>query len=258
MIKINNLSVTYSRGGRSVVAVRNVSLSIGAGEAWALVGESGCGKTTVLRAVAGLIGGWQGHIMIDGHDRRKLGSRAAARLVQMVFQDPYGSLHPRQTVADALAEPLRVHRITGHETRIARALDQVGLDAALRFRFPHQLSGGQRQRVAIARALMLEPRALLLDEPTSALDVSTQAEILTLLAGLRAEHGLTLLLVSHDLAVTAKLCDDIAVMRAGYLVETVSTEALRLGEGLDAYTQALVEASSGGANSEASDLRPVA
>jgi len=256
MIEIENLSVTYSRGGQSVAAVRDVSLSIGAGEAWALVGESGCGKTTILRAVAGLIGGWHGRITIDGHDRRALKPRDAARIVQMVFQDPYGSLHPRQTVADALAEPLRVHRIADHEARIARALDQVGLDASLRFRFPHQLSGGQRQRVAIARALMLEPRALLLDEPTSALDVSTQAEILTLLARLRADHGLTMLLVSHDLAVTTRLCDQIAVMRAGSVIESVSTEMIQGGDGLDGYTQALVEASRGGKR-VVSDLPPV-
>ncbi len=257
MIEIENLSVSYSRGGQTVAAVRDVSLTIGAGEAWALVGESGCGKTTILRAVAGLIGGWQGRIRIDGADRRALKPRDAARRVQMVFQDPYGSLHPRQTVADALAEPLRVRGITDQEGRIARALDQVGLDAALRFRFPHQLSGGQRQRVAIARTLMLEPRILLLDEPTSALDVSTQSEILTLLADLRAAHNLTLLLVSHDLAVTARLCDQIAVMKTGRLVETVSTGQLLAGEGLNAYTQALFLASQGQTGNALNQVRIV-
>lgn len=252
MIDIANLSVTFSRGGAAVQAVSGVSLSIGAGEAWALVGESGCGKTTLLRAVAGLLRGWSGHIAIAGATGPSLGRRRAARLVQMVFQDPYGSLHPRQTVADALAEPLRIHRMAEREARVSAALDRVGLDAHLRFRFPHQLSGGQRQRVAIARALMLEPRALLLDEPTSALDVSTQAEILDLLARLHAAHGLALLLVSHDLALVARLCSRVAVMRAGRLVETVSAAELRAGNVSDDYTRALIDASRGVAPAQTS------
>jgi len=242
MIRIDTVSVTFAGAVR---AVREVSLSVGDGEAWALVGESGCGKTTLLRTLAGLIGDWRGEIEIDGVGRRELRHHRAARLMQMVFQDPYGALHPRRTVAETLAEPLAIHRIGDRQGRIARALDEVGLDAALRFRYPHQISGGQRQRVAIARALIMDPKFLLLDEPTSALDVSTQDEILTLLTRLRADRGLGFILVSHDLGVVTGLCDHIAVMRDGTMIETVSRDALRSGHGLSAYTRALRMASRG-------------
>jgi peptide/nickel transport system ATP-binding protein len=242
VIRIDTVSVTFAGAVR---AVREVSLSVGDGEAWALVGESGCGKTTLLRTLAGLIGDWRGEIEIDGVGRRELRHHRAARLMQMVFQDPYGALHPRRTVAETLAEPLAIHRIGDRQGRIARALDEVGLDAALRFRYPHQISGGQRQRVAIARALIMDPKFLLLDEPTSALDVSTQDEILTLLTRLRADRGLGFILVSHDLGVVTGLCDHIAVMRDGTMIETVSRDALRSGHGLSAYTRALRMASRG-------------
>jgi peptide/nickel transport system ATP-binding protein len=151
------------------------------------------------------------------------------RRVQMVFQDPYGSLHPRHTVDHALSEPLVVHGIGDAETRIIRALAEVALPPAARFRYPHQLSGGQRQRVAIARALMAEPEVLLLDEPTSALDVSVQAEVLNLLVDLQARRGLTYVMVSHNLAVVAHLCPVIGVMQGGEMVETISAEDLRAG-----------------------------
>ncbi len=156
-------------------------------------------------------------------------TRPQRRLVQMVFQDPYGSLHPNQTVDQALASPLRVQGLDGGEARIAAALREVGLGTEHRFRFPHQLSGGQRQRVAIARALIVAPRILLLDEPTSALDVSVQAEILNLLTRLRREHGLTMLMVSHDLAVIAHLCEHVGVMQHGRLVEQTTADALAAG-----------------------------
>ena len=144
---------------------------------------------------------------------------AFARACQMVFQDPYGSLHPRKTVNAALIEPLAVHGLGDRDARVAAALQAVGLDRRFRYRFPHQLSGGQRQRVAIARALMLEPKVMLLDEPTSALDVSVQAEILNLLKRLRREQGLTYLMVTHNLPVVSFLCDRLAVMKAGRIVE---------------------------------------
>ena len=242
MISLDAVSVTFAGAVR---AVREVSLAVGDGEAWALVGESGCGKTTLLRTLAGLIGEWRGDIEIDGIGRRQLRHHRAARLMQMVFQDPYGSLHPRRTVAETLAEPLAIHRIGDRQSRIARALDEVGLETALRFRYPHQISGGQRQRVAIARALIMDPKFLLLDEPTSALDVSTQDEILTLLTRLRADRGLGFILVSHDLGMVTRLCDRIAVMRDGAMVETVSRDALRSGQGLSAYTRELRMASRG-------------
>lgn len=149
--------------------------------------------------------------------------------VQMVFQDPYGSLHPRQTIDRILQEPLLVHRVDNAEQRIAKMLDDVGLPAAVRFRFPHQLSGGQRQRVAIARALIVEPEVLLLDEPTSALDVSVQAKILNLLADIRQERKLTYLMVSHNLAVVTHLCEQVGVMQQGEIVEILSAEQLRAG-----------------------------
>ncbi len=157
----------------------------------------------------------------------------------MVFQDPYASLHPRQTIDRQLAEPLLIHGLGDIDARIRRALADVALPAALRFRYPHQLSGGQRQRVAIARALMLEPELLLLDEPTSALDVSVQAEVLNLLADLRAARGLSYVMVSHNLAVVAHLCERIGVMRGGELVETLSSEDLRTGRVAHPHTAKL-------------------
>src|SRR5206468_8847477 len=146
-------------------------------------------------------------------------SRAFFKNVQMVFQDPYGSLHPRHSVDSVLTEPLAIHRMDRTDARVAAMLDQVGLGPAFRYRYPHQLSGGQRQRLAIARALILEPSVLLLDEPTSALDVSVQAEILNLITEIRRARGLTCILVSHDLAVVAHMCDRLAVMNHGRILE---------------------------------------
>jgi peptide/nickel transport system ATP-binding protein len=161
----------------------------------------------------------------------------------MVFQDPYGSLHPRQTVDRLLSEPLLVHGMDNVERRILRGLNEVALPASVRFRYPHQLSGGQRQRVAIARALMAEPQVLLLDEPTSALDVSVQAEVLNLLADLQQAHGLTYILVSHNLAVVAHLCARIGVMQSGELVELLSADDLRAGRTRHPHTASLRELS---------------
>jgi peptide/nickel transport system ATP-binding protein len=163
----------------------------------------------------------------------------------MVFQDPYGSLHPRHTVDRVLAEPLAIHGIADQQERVTRALHSVGLGAAFRFRYPHQLSGGQRQRVAIARALILEPEILLLDEPTSALDASVQAEVLNLLTRLRAEKGLTYVLVSHDLAVVDHMCERLIVMRDGLALEELDTGALAARAVATDYTRALLAASEG-------------
>ena len=210
-------------------AVRGVSFTVARGESFGLVGESGSGKSSVLRALAGLNRDWTGHMALGGAALAPVRDRAALRRMQMVFQDPYGSLHPRQTVHRALAEPLLVHGLDGIDARIGRALDEVALTPTLRFRYPHQLSGGQRQRVAIARALIAEPEVLLLDEPTSALDVSVQAEVLNLLAELRLARGLTTVLVGHNLAVVTHLCATIGVMQAGELVEIVAADDLRAG-----------------------------
>jgi peptide/nickel transport system ATP-binding protein len=163
----------------------------------------------------------------------------------MIFQDPYGSLHPRHTVDRTLAEPVRIHGLGDVAGRVERGLRAVGLGPSFRYRFPHQLSGGQRQRVAIARALMLEPKVLLLDEPTSSLDVSVQAEILNLLATLRAERGLTYLFVSHNLAVIAHMCSELAIMKQGRIVERVPAAALRSGALADPYSRQLLRSSEG-------------
>jgi peptide/nickel transport system ATP-binding protein len=166
-------------------------------------------------------------------------------MIQMVFQDPYGSLHPNQTVDQTLSMPVAIHHLGDSDRRISAVLREVGLGREHRYRYPHQLSGGQRQRVAIARALVLEPRILLLDEPTSALDVSVQAEILNLLARLREAHRLTLLMVSHDLAVIAHACERIGVMSNGALIEMTSADALASGNVTHPYTRQLLRSNRG-------------
>ncbi len=244
-IRVRDLTVAFGRGANRAVAVDGVSFEVAEGGAFGLVGESGSGKSTVLRAIAGLVPAAGGAISVAG---RLLGHRrdmAFYRTVQMVFQDPYGSLHPRHTVDRALSEPARLHGAPDPDAKIEAVLAQVGLGAGFRFRYPHQLSGGQRQRVAIARALMLEPKILLLDEPTSALDVSVQAEVLNLLADLRAEKGLTYLMVSHDLAVIAHMCEAVAVMRQGRVQEMLAVEELRRSKPSHPYTQELLTASKG-------------
>ena len=235
MIVIDNLTVRFG----DIDAVKNVSLTVPRGSSLGIVGESGSGKSTVLRALSGLNDDWTGRMTIDGTPLAPRRGRAFFRRVQMVFQDPYGSLHPRQTVDRALSEPLIVHRIPDAESRILRALAEVALPPEVRFRYPHQLSGGQRQRVAIARALMTEPEVLLLDEPTSALDVSVQAEVLNLLADLQARRDLTTIMVSHNLAAVAYLCPVIAVMQSGEIVETISTADLRAGKTVHPHTTEL-------------------
>ena len=226
------------------VALHDLSFAVAPGESFGLVGESGSGKSTVLRAICGLAPRAGGAVRLLGHDAAP-GSTPFRRLVQMVFQDPYGSLHPRHTVDRALAEPLAVQGLDQADRRIVQALDDVGLATGLRFRYPHQLSGGQRQRVAIARALILQPRLLLLDEPTSALDASVQAEVLNLLDALRRERGLSYVMVSHDLAVVTHLCERVAVMQQGRIVETLPAAALAARAASQPYTQRLMEASEG-------------
>ncbi|MCP5154484.1 MAG: ABC transporter ATP-binding protein [Ectothiorhodospiraceae bacterium] len=245
MIEVSNLDVRFGHARSAVHAVRGVSFTVPRGATFGLVGESGSGKSTVLRAIAGLNPDWTGDVRVGGEAQGRSRSRAFYKRVQMVFQDPYGSLHPRHTVDRALGEPLRIHGIGDIERRVIAALEAVGLGRAFRFRYPHQLSGGQRQRVAIARAMILEPEVLLLDEPTSALDVSVQAEVLNLLAGLRSEHALTFVLVSHDLAVVSHMCDRLAVMNHGRVVEELTVDALRTGQATQPYTRQLIAASEG-------------
>jgi peptide/nickel transport system ATP-binding protein len=235
LITVEKLAVRFG----AVSAVKDISFSVAQAQSFGIVGESGSGKSTVLRVLAGLIREWEGRILLDGAELPRQRPKSFFRRLQMVFQDPYGSLHPRQTIDRQLAEPLIVHGMGGLDARIPRALEEVALQPSLRFRYPHQLSGGQRQRVAIARALIAAPEALLLDEPTSALDVSVQAEILNLLADLQAARGLTYLLVSHNLAVVAHLCPRIGVMQAGELVETLSVSDLRAGRIAHPHTASL-------------------
>ncbi|HSI40257.1 MAG TPA: ABC transporter ATP-binding protein [Xanthobacteraceae bacterium] len=241
-LSVEKLSVVY--GGYH--ALDEVSVDIAPGEAFGLVGESGSGKSTLLRAVAGLAPVTSGAIRLSG-EALKLGRRDKAfySRVQMVFQDPYGSLHPRQTIDRQLLEPLAVQGIGDGESRILRALDEVGLGSNFRFRYPHQLSGGQRQRVAIARALILEPAILLLDEPTSALDASVQAEVLNLLEQVRRDRNLTFVMVTHDLGVVTHICQRLAVMRSGRMVEELTSADLVAGRVTAPYTRDLMRASEG-------------
>jgi len=241
MIEAENVSASHG----ATIVVRDVSFAVAEGESFGIVGESGSGKSTLLRLIAGLHEDWSGTLVIDGAKQGRHRPRGFGRIVEMVFQDPYGSLHPRQSIERALAEPLIVQGLGHDGARIAAALEAVGLEPRHRFRYPHQLSGGQRQRVAIARALILRPKILLLDEPTSALDASVQGDILALLRDLRREHGTTLILVSHALPVAAALCDRIAFMAAGRFVEIAPAQALRDGAVRDPYASALLAASRG-------------
>ena len=245
LIEIENLEVTFGSAGNLVRAVRGVSLAVNEGMSYGIVGESGSGKSTVLRAMCGLAPVSGGTIRMGGQPLASPRSAAFYRTVQMVFQDPYASLHPRHTVDRVVSEPLAIHGFDDAEARIERALVDVGLGKGFRFRYPHQLSGGQRQRVAIARALILEPKVLLLDEPTSALDASIQAEVLNLLDRIRAERGLTYILVSHDLAVVAHMCKRLMVMQNGLAVEELTREGLQSRQAAQTYTRDLLTASEG-------------
>lgn len=221
LVEVNQLRVSFGEK----TAVSAASFAIEKGETFSLIGESGCGKSTLLRVLAGLLREWNGHISVLGENLRP-GRRfegALRRNVQMVFQDPWASLHPNHTIARTLSEPLNIHGEPQVAEKVADALQQVGLAADASRRYPHQLSGGQRQRVAIARALLL-------DEPTSALDMSVQAEILNLLNRLKAQHGMTYLLVSHDADVIAHMSDRAAFMAHGKIQRVFDREAMLRGE----------------------------
>ncbi|NKE46285.1 ABC transporter ATP-binding protein [Roseomonas frigidaquae] len=244
-LEVAALEVSFGAGAQAVRAVRGVSFAVQRGESFGLVGESGSGKSTILRALVGLNPASGGSMRVDGVELGMTRDKALRRRMQMVFQDPYGSLHPRQTVDSQLSEALRIQSLADGERRIRTILDQVGLGPRFRFRYPHQLSGGQRQRVAIARALIVEPEILLLDEPTSALDVSVQAEVLNLLMALRQERNLTYIFVSHDLSVIATMCGRLAVMQSGAIVEELSASQLRDRHTTTDYARTLLAASEG-------------
>jgi peptide/nickel transport system ATP-binding protein len=245
MLKVTDLNVTFGHERQTNHAVKNVSFAVNKGESFGLVGESGSGKSTVLNCISGLLGNWKGRIEINGTTLSHRRHKSFYRKVQMVFQDPYASLHPRHTVDRTLKEPVAIHRLGEANQRVMKVLGEVGLGPQFRFRYPHQLSGGQRQRVAIARALILEPEILLLDEPTSALDVSIQAEVLNLLQDIGKKRNLTSILVSHDLAVVSHMCDTILVMSQGAMVEMLSRKQLQRGDIQQRYTRQLLIAGRG-------------
>ncbi|MEI8268247.1 MAG: oligopeptide/dipeptide ABC transporter ATP-binding protein [Betaproteobacteria bacterium] len=232
-----------------VHAVDGVSFAIERGRTLALVGESGCGKSTVARLLVGLYGPTRGRVEFDGQDTATLGGGAALRAVrrrmQMIFQDPYASLNPRWKVLDIVAEPLREHALVEGEAaqraRVAELLQSVGLAAADMEKFPHQFSGGQRQRVSIARALATQPEFLVCDEPTSALDVSVQAQVLNIMKDLQRSRGLTYLFISHNLAVVRHVSDEVGVMYLGRLVE-LAPKAELFARPRHPYTRMLLDA----------------
>ncbi|MEC9346411.1 MAG: oligopeptide/dipeptide ABC transporter ATP-binding protein [Pseudomonadota bacterium] len=244
------LNRVIERRPRAVVkAVDGVSFEIGKGETFSLVGESGCGKSTVARLVVGLYNPTRGTISYEGRDLSDAAARArnrpTQRRMQMIFQDPYASLNPRWRVADIVAEPIRHNRLLSGDAviraRVGELLSQVGLSPADGEKFPHEFSGGQRQRISIARALAGEPEFLVCDEPTSALDVSVQAQILNLMAELQKRLGLTYLFISHDLAVVYHVSTRVGVMYLGRLVEWADTETL-FANPRHPYTRMLLDA----------------
>ena len=224
-VSISDVSIAFG----AVKVLKNVSFEVAPGECFGLVGESGSGKSTILRCAALLNDLWTGEVRIGADSVRDMPVGERCRVLQMVFQDPYGSLHPRHSVRTVLSEALKINGIGDREARMQAAMRDVGLPVAFLDRYPHQLSGGQRQRVAIARALILEPDVLFLDEPTSALDVSVQAEVINLLMRLREEKGLTYVMVSHDLAVVDHMCDRFAIMQHGRIVEVLDRAAITGG-----------------------------
>lgn len=230
------------KGRRPLHAVNGVSIGVPSGSVLGLVGESGCGKTTMARMILGLESVTGGRIEIAGRDINVMGQKQIARRVQPVFQDPYSSLNPRKSIASIISLPLRalgVGERSGRETKVDEIMEVVGLPPRLKHNYPNQLSGGQRQRVALARALIMRPEVVLCDEPTSALDVSVQAQILNLLMELRAEFGLTYVLISHDLAVVEHMASRVAVMYLGRIVEEAETAEL-FQRPRHPYTQALL------------------
>jgi oligopeptide/dipeptide ABC transporter ATP-binding protein len=255
LLEVRNLVKRFESGGgwlggpkQIVRAVNDVSFSVERGQSVGLVGESGCGKSTVARTLLRLIEPDEGQILSEGKDLRLAGAselRALRQRIQIVFQDPYASLNPRRTVRQTLAEPLVVHgKGTAAEidAKVARTLEEVGLPASALDRYPHEFSGGQRQRIGIARALVLDPQLIVADEPVSALDVSVQAQILQLLERLKRERGLSFVFVSHDLGVVRHFCDTVCVMYLGRIIETGPTARV-LDAPLHPYSRMLRDSS---------------
>ena len=248
LLEVRDLEVVYTRSGRSPVrAVAGASLTLEAGQVVGLVGETGCGKSTLARAAVGLLTPSSGSVWFEGQRVRPLGRRPRSRnqaRLQMVFQNPFSSLNPRRRVGDQIADAMGILGLVPsgrRRERVAQLLERVGLPPAAAQRFPHQYSGGQRQRIAIARALAAEPSAVVLDEPLSSLDASAQAQVANLLRSLARELNVGLLLISHDLAIVRHIADVVAVMYLGLIVENAPTRRLWSAP-LHPYTEALIEA----------------
>ncbi len=242
LLQIDDLHVQFGTGAQPARAVDGVSLTVERGEVLALVGESGCGKTTLIRTVMGLQQRTNGTIRVLGDPVEGRGSKASRRRVQMVFQDPTGALNPRHTVFEAVYEGVQIHKLSGDPSaRVATALANAGLRPAERFmpRYPHEISGGQRQRVLIAGAMALEPQLLLADEPVASLDASIRGEILALLRQLVDNSGVGIVAVTHDLGLAWNIADRVAVMYLGRIVELGPTEQV-LGNPQHPYTKALL------------------
>ncbi|WP_342363807.1 oligopeptide/dipeptide ABC transporter ATP-binding protein [Terrarubrum flagellatum] len=245
ILDVRSLAKHYvDANGAAVRAVDDVSFSLAAGEVLGVVGESGCGKTTLGRTIMRLMEPTRGEILLEGRDFATLSGRslrAARGRMQMIFQDPFGSLNPRHTAGAIIAEPLIIHGRYGDGARVSELLSIVGLPRDAASRYPHEFSGGQRQRIAIARALALEPKIVIADEPVSALDVSIQSQILNLIAELRMRLGLSMLFISHDLSVIRHIADRVAVMYLGKIVE-IGSAADVFAAPRHPYTRALLAA----------------
>ena len=248
LLELRDVEVEYTRQGRPPVrAVAGASLSVEGGQVVGLVGETGCGKSTLARAAVGLVAPTAGSVWFEGRQIRPLGRRARSRAdarLQMVFQNPFSSLNPRRRVGDQIADAIAILGLVSagrRRERVAQLLERVGLPGSAAQRFPHQYSGGQRQRIAIARALAAEPSVLVLDEPLSSLDASAQAQVANLLKNLARELNVGLLLISHDLAIVRHIADVVAVMYLGLVVETAPSRRLWSAP-LHPYTEALIEA----------------
>ncbi|MFG6191624.1 ATP-binding cassette domain-containing protein [Nonomuraea sp. JJY05] len=244
LLEVRDLVVEYATANGKVRAVDGVGFSVDKGGCLAVVGESGCGKSTIARALVRLLTPTSGEVLLDGQDLARMNERRLRPIrsrIQMVFQDPYGSLDPRMTAADIVAEPLKLRGVRAkadRERAAAELLDRVGLPSSALQRRPAEFSGGQRQRIGIARALASRPEVLVCDEATSALDVSVQAQVLALLNELRRESGLTYVFISHNLGVVREVSDEVLVMRAGRVIEQGPTETV-LASPREPYTRAL-------------------